>query len=252
MEELLMWKGVPVLTTKMMAERLGVFETNIRANYLNNKTRFTENEDHFKLEGADLKRLKNELNQFDWCSDLVNPNAAYILLWTEGGAHNHAKIADTDEAWHAFLNLKQTYFRQRKALKAIKDAMNVDTPLFEHTKREVQVENSKQINTMLFENGGLESLKAYNIKSCKLHSGYYPNQLKKIAKDKGYKTKQMTSGKEVLRNLNPPVAACMSVSDAMCRFGANLDEVAPLSLGALPLFQKMKDLGMNINPPAKE
>lgn len=251
-DELLMWNGVPVLTTKMMAERLGMFEDHIRDNYRNNKQRFVENEDHFVVEGADLKKLKSELNRYNQDSYLIDPHARYIYLWTEKGAHSQAKISNTDEAWEAFLGLRDTYFKQKKVLKAIKDAIMPESPLLAHTKREKQVANSKEVNKINFENGGLESVKAYNTQACKQISGMYPYELKAIAKKKGYKSKQMTSGKEVLRTLKPEIAATMSLTDDMCKFGAKLEDVVDLTKSVIPVFLKMKELGMNINPEAKK
>jgi hypothetical protein len=249
--EFLLWNGVPVLTTRMMAERLGIFEKNIRDNYTNNKQRFIENEDHFVIEGADLKNLKAELHRSYRDSDLIDPHARYIYLWTEKGAHSQAKIAQTDEAWEAFLGLRDTYFKQKKVLQAIKDAIVPESPLLAHTKREHQVANSKEINKINFENGGLESVKAYNTQACKLISGKYPKELKAIAKEKGYKSKQMTSGKEVLRTLKPELAATMSLTDDMCKFGAKLEDVVDLTKSVIPVFLKMKELGMNIDSKAQ-
>jgi hypothetical protein len=249
-DELLMWNNTPVLTTKMMAERLGLFEKHIRDNYLNNKQRFIENEDHFVIQGADLKNLKSELHRYNRHSELIDPHARYIYLWTEKGAHSQAKIAQTSEAWDAFLGLRDTYFKQREAIKAFKDAIIPESPLLAHTKRENQVANSKQINKVNFENGGLDSVKAYNTQACKLISGKYPKELKEIAKKKGYKAKQMTSGKEVLRTLKPELAATMSLTDDMCKFGAKLEDVVDLTKSVIPVFLKMKELGMNIDSKA--
>lgn len=249
-DQLLVWNEVPVLTTKMLAEHIGVFEKNIRVNYLNNKDRFIENKDHFVIQGNDLKTLKKELSQFNWCSDLISMNAPFIYLWTEAGCYNHAKISETDGAWESFLGLRDSYFRHREAIKAVKAAIIPESPLLSHTIRENQVANSKQMNKVNYENGGLDSVKAYNTMACKLISGKYPKELKEIAKKKGYKSKQMTSGKEVLRTLQPELAATMSLTDDMCKFGAKLEDVVDLTKSVIPVFLKMKELGMNIDSKA--
>lgn len=243
-EERLEWNGIPVLTTKMLAERLGVFENNIHKNFSNNKERFVENKDYFALQGADLKKLRKIVPEHNRGTDLLSNMTRSITLWAEGGACNHAKIAETDEAWEAFLYLRNAYFRQREALRAIAAAHNPESQILLHTKRDVQIKNSKEINTYFYENGGTDSIKEYNTKSCKLHSGMYPKQLKEIAKKHGLKAKQMTSGKEVLRHLKPEIAACMSLTDDLCKMGGKLEEMVPISKSAEPVFVKMLELGM--------
>jgi hypothetical protein len=100
------YKGVPVMTTEMLAQAFGTDEARIRQNFANNKTRFTDGVHFFKVKGAELKALKTEsllATQFD-------KRAPALLLWTEKGAARHAKILDTNEAWGVYEQLEDTYF----------------------------------------------------------------------------------------------------------------------------------------------
>lgn len=113
-----------------------------------------------------------------------------------------------------------------------------------HTKREVQIQNSKSVNSYLFENWDRETLIDYNRKNCRIVSGYSPSELKAMAKKSGFKSTQYSSGKEVLRNTKPGMAAQMSLNDDMVQQGVNLIEANTLSAPCLPLLNKMIELKM--------
>lgn len=122
---------------------------------------------------------------------------------------------------------------------------NTQTYLSEHSRRDVQVQNSKEVNAKIYFNMGVESVIEYNQKSCLLHSGKKPSELKEYAKQIGLRSKQRSSGKEVLRNLKPEIACCMSLTDEMVKRGKDLESAAKLNLThAQPLFKEMLNLGM--------
>ncbi|NMA48628.1 MAG: hypothetical protein GX947_02480 [Tissierellia bacterium] len=67
-----------IITTKMLAEVYGTEETNIRTNFNNNKQRFKEGNHYYKLEGAELKAFKANLEgNLKFTSKLI--------LWTKQG-----------------------------------------------------------------------------------------------------------------------------------------------------------------------
>lgn len=114
--------------------------------------------------------------------------------------------------------------------------------LAEHTKREVQVQNSKDVNGYLFKNWDRETLIEYNRRNCQIVSGYSPSELRKIGKANGLKSIQYNSGKEVLRNLKPELAAQMSINDDLVQSGVKLTEANSLSAPCVPLLSKMVEL----------
>lgn len=112
----LMYHGVPVCTTKQLAEVYGTSEKNIQMNFSNNSARFEEGKHYFYLEGDELQEFR-KLHTNDigvqptdsWVQ--ISSMARSLYLWTERGANRHCKILDTDNAWEQFDNLEEVYFR---------------------------------------------------------------------------------------------------------------------------------------------
>ena len=101
------YHGVPVCTTKQLAEVYGTSEDNIKMNFNRNSARFETGKHYFYLDGEDLREFKREVTD----SYVVAPNVNSLYLWTERGANRHCKILDTDNAWEQFDNLEEVYFR---------------------------------------------------------------------------------------------------------------------------------------------
>ena len=116
--------------------------------------------------------------------------------------------------------------------------------LEQHTKRDVQVQNSKDVNSYLFKNWDVETLIDYNRQNCRIVSGHSPSELKVMGKKSGLKSTQCSSGKEVLRNIKPAMAAQMSLNDDLVQKGVKLIEANSLSAPCLPLLSKMLELKM--------
>ena len=117
----------------------------------------------------------------------------------------------------------------------------------QQTERTTQVENSKNINSMQYRNGGVENIKEYNRLNCILHSKKTPSQLKKEGKERGLKSTQIASGKEVLRNIQPEVACSMSLADDIVLNGASLWQAYEITKDTLPIYAKLLKLGIDIN-----
>ena len=100
------YKSLPVMTTEQMAGFYGTDPVNIRKNHMRNAERFIDGKHFFKVEGDELRTLKNSLSDFE----VLSPNTRSLTLWTEKGAARHAKILDTDQAWDIFEQLEEVYF----------------------------------------------------------------------------------------------------------------------------------------------
>lgn len=114
-----------------------------------------------------------------------------------------------------------------------------------HIERPVQIQNSKDVNAFHFEHGGVDRIREYNQKNCYEHTGKFPNELVKIAKERGIPAKNRTSGKEVVRYYKPEVAASMSMTDELCKQGTiGVEDAADLCIPAIPLFKEMIRQGL--------
>lgn len=117
----------------------------------------------------------------------------------------------------------------------------------QQTERSIQVENSKNVNSLQYQKGGVENIKEYNRLNALLHSGKTPSQLKKEGKERGLKSTQITSGKEVLRNIQPEVACSMSLADDIVLHGNTLSQAYEITKDTLPIYAKLLKLGIDIN-----
>ncbi len=123
--------------------------------------------------------------------------------------------------------------------------IKTDQNLLSHTNVGVQKENSKDVNSKNYRSGGVDKIIEYNREPCILHTGKTPSEIKQAGKDLGLKSTQRTSAKEVLRNVNKPLACTMSFTDQLVAQGYDLKQVSELALkAALPLFDGMIKLGV--------
>ncbi|EJN2239980.1 ORF6N domain-containing protein [Salmonella enterica] len=106
------YRGQRVVTSEQMAAGYGASVKNIQDNFLNNRRRFIEGKHFFRVEGDELRELKNRPEIIG----LVGKNARSLTLWTERGAANHAKMLETDQAWNYHEDLVEFYFTQRDAI----------------------------------------------------------------------------------------------------------------------------------------
>lgn len=103
------YHGRRVLTTERLAKAFQANERQISDNLANNASRFVAGTHFYKVEGAELRALKD---RHDF-SGSVGKNAKSLLLWTDRGVARHAKILDTDTAWEIYEQLEETYFAVR-------------------------------------------------------------------------------------------------------------------------------------------
>ena len=103
--------NIRVMTTEQLAGAYGCDAQHIKQNFNNNKERFTEGKQYFRLEGAELKSFKKQVENFDLP---VSKFASAIYLWTKRGAARHSKMLGTERAWDVFDELEESYFNPMK------------------------------------------------------------------------------------------------------------------------------------------
>ena len=103
--------NIRVMTTEQLAGAYGCDAQHIKQNFNNNKERFTEGKHYFRLEGAELKSFKKQVENFDLP---VSKFASAIYLWTKRGAARHSKMLGTERAWDVFDELEESYFNPMK------------------------------------------------------------------------------------------------------------------------------------------
>lgn len=108
------YRGERVVTTEQLAAGYGATEKMINNNFSRNESRFFEGKHYFKVEGYELRDLKNSPS----LSGLVGKNARSLILWTERGAANHAKMLETDRSWDFYNDMAEFYFTRRTAIAA--------------------------------------------------------------------------------------------------------------------------------------
>lgn len=112
-----------------------------------------------------------------------------------------------------------------------------------HTRRDVQLKNSIDINSVMMERGVVQAIIQYNTKNCVIQSGKHPAELKRKAKEEGLPSRQRQSAKEYLRANNPPVACGMSLADRLVSCGADADAGIAIGKNAQPIFEQIMALG---------
>lgn len=176
-------------------------------------------------------------------SDLKGNEAVYIeeMSVYQLAFRSNKKEAQDFTKWCAKVIVevrKNGYF-------SLKDGSKID--LKEHCSIQNQKDNSKVVNSKNFQTGGVDKVINYNRENCKLHTGMTPSQVKEIGRQRGLKTKERSSAKEVLRNLKPELAAGMSLTDSLVNEN-KLDhkKAAELSKAhAVPLFKALIELGID-------
>ena len=104
----LAFRGVPVLTTEMLAQAYEVEAKQIRQNFANNRERFVEGKHFFIITNGELKNFRLQVKNFD---SQISPKVRSLTLWTERGAARNAKMLNSDRAWDVFELLEETFFR---------------------------------------------------------------------------------------------------------------------------------------------
>lgn len=97
----LVWGGVKVITTELLAQMYGTDVKNIQMNHTRNLARFEQGVHFFKVSGKALADLRPTLS-----GSQISAKTRSLMLWTERGAARHAKMIETDQAGACLLPSK--------------------------------------------------------------------------------------------------------------------------------------------------
>lgn len=100
-----------VITTDLLARKLGSNLNNLMQNFGNNEERYQEGVHYYKLTGEILQDFRKNNPELK-----ISGRMRTLYLWTEKGCFNHVKSLGTEEAWDAYQLLVDTYFRQRSLI----------------------------------------------------------------------------------------------------------------------------------------
>lgn len=118
--QIIEYRGQRVATTEQLAAGYGTTVIRIQQNHHENKSRFVDGKHFFKVVGTELNNLRLVLSELQ-----ISPKTRSLMLWTERGAANHAKMLETDQAWEYYNDLTEFYFTRRDALPATVDQSSV-------------------------------------------------------------------------------------------------------------------------------
>ena len=114
-----------------------------------------------------------------------------------------------------------------------------------HLDIEHQKFESKRINKINVNKGGMNTAVRYNRDSCLDHSGFTPKMLKTMAEKAGISASKRTSGKEVLRMIDMSVASSMSLTDSLVADCLPYNKALPISkTTGKELFRKLIEAGI--------
>ncbi|ECW0137622.1 ORF6N domain-containing protein [Salmonella enterica subsp. salamae] len=108
--QIIEYRGQRVVTNEQLAAGYGTDVANIKMNYSRNADRFVEGKHFFKVTGEELANLRVTFSYLQ-----ISSKTRSLMLWTERGAANHAKMLETDQAWNYFNDLTEFYFSYREA-----------------------------------------------------------------------------------------------------------------------------------------
>lgn len=173
-------------------------------------------------------------------NNVLTSNIQQAIFITESGLYKLALASNLEKAvpfrdWvtkEVLPSIREKgFYNLRLSAKEIADQTN----------RDVQLQNSKTINSKNYEKNGVAEIIKYNQDNCKQVTGMLPNQIKKIAGKK-------ISAKEILRETNPELAAAMSLNDHLVVNGiATLKELQALDKAMIPAFKELSKLGILID-----
>ncbi|ECC3818604.1 ORF6N domain-containing protein [Salmonella enterica subsp. enterica] len=111
--QIIEYRGQRVVTNEQLAAGYGTDVANIKMNYSRNADRFVEGKYFFKVTGEELANLRVTFSYLQ-----ISSKTRSLMLWTERGTANHAKMLETDQAWSYHEDLVEFYFTQRDAIAA--------------------------------------------------------------------------------------------------------------------------------------
>ena len=227
--------GITMFFAYEVAEKFG------HTNLTQAISRILDEKDYKKIELKKYPDFKHLL----LVNKMLSGKASSIIMLSESGVYKLALSSNLDKAkpfkdWIASEVLPSI---RKNGYYSIADQTG---KILIHTNVNIQKQNSKNINHKNYIENGVDSVIEYNRKSCLLHTGKNPHDIKVLGRELGLKSIERTSAKEVLRHIKPEIACAMSFTDDLVNKGFDLNTVSELSLKcAIPLFQGMLELGIN-------
>ena len=86
----LTYKGLPVVTTEILAKAYGCKPQQIKQNFANNKERFTEGKHFYSVQNGELNAFRLQVENFDPQISLSS-KARNLTLWLERGAGGYKR-----------------------------------------------------------------------------------------------------------------------------------------------------------------
>jgi len=176
--------------------------------------------------------------------NLLAKKTNQIQLVSESGLYKlalNSKKAEADQLKHWIATEVLPSLRQTGKFVM----QNTVTSIGQHSSIPVQKSNSRDVNRVNYQNGGVPEIVEYNTKSCLAMTGFKPKEIKDSAKKLGLKSCQRTSAKEVLRHTRPEVACTMSFIDNAVKQGQSFEKFVEIGKKyAAPLFKAMLESGM--------
>lgn len=165
---------------------------------------------------------------------LGRPSIEYFL--TLDAAKGICMLEDNDVGD----KIRQYFIKIEKQVTA-KPTINT---LAKHTSINVQIQNSKNINSTNSRNGGVAKIQDYNRQNCKIHTNLYPHEIVNHGKNIGLKSKDYSSAKAVLRIINPEIASAMSLADELVCQGKDINEVSSITKKVIPIYKEIMNIGI--------
>lgn len=179
---------------------------------------------------------------------LIGGRSSSIMLISESGLYKLAAASTLPEAkmfrnW-IFKEVIPNIFRTGSY--SLNDIPKKQYALEQHLNREIQVQNSKDVNAFNYEKDhSTNDIINYNRKLCFNITGMQPNQVRRLGKSMGLKSKQYSSSKEVMRTINKPLACSMSFIDNLVINGIDFEKASEIARkNATELFENMIAVGI--------
>lgn len=232
-----------ILEFKQLSRAIEAAELDEDEIYVFDKVRqpkfFTEFVRNYPKKDSDLKSQSPEtpsISKYSKSITLISESGLYALIMNSRKPH-----AKAFKKWvtKVVLPTLRTGVEENLKFKYISDEA------IKHMNIPHQKLQSKRINKINVENGGVGRAMDYNIKNCLDHSGIMPAQLKRWAEEQGIPASKRTSGKEVLRIVDMPTASAMSLNDSLVAEGVSYDKALMISNGAgKELYKQMISIGI--------
>ncbi len=237
-DKVFFWKGVPVCTTKQLAEFYETSSDTLMKNFNRNSDKFKATNHYFRLQRHQISKFFEATGLLDW-----SKNVTLLYLWTQKGAARHAKMLTTERAWDVWEELETSYFEKntRTSWERVSDLL---TPELAFQQRSIahQKSNSNEINAENVYSEvdpamGRARAVAYNQRNCVALTGRTPSNWREQGRELGLPRIVTRSAKAIARVVEPELACVRSMADRMILDGINEDVSFEVARSATTTFR---------------